>query len=291
MTVREEALGLRISIKKLRNTGMKYKEIGRILNVSHPTISKWVNRPNVADLHRPGRTPKINTDAARIIKASALNKWTDQGASTRSIAKKLKRSGINVTHVAVHLWIKKQDWGKKLYKNKTKPLLTELNIKDRQTFCDEMRLKGYLPSYQGRIKSRKILFTDEKIFPLFHKPNSKNHRIRTLNPELIKPQKMPAFNSFVYCAGGIHYKGKSKLVFHPGGRLNTKKYIQLILPKYVEECKKYKLLLQQDGLKAHYSAKSRKYLSHNKVELLTSHWPGNSPDLVRFYFNYIIRIP
>jgi transposase len=277
---KNEQLGIRVAIKKLYSKGFSYRLIRDILDVSIPTISKWVNRADVESKPGRGRKSKINSRIASIIDSRALDKWTDRGASTRSIARYLNTIGVRISHMSIQRYFRKQIWGKP-YKMKKKPMLSLRNKQDRLRFCNEMINKGYKLNPAGIRKSNRILFTDEKIFPLFHSPNAQTHRMRSRDPTTIPTNLSPVFNSFLYVAAGFYSAGKTKLIFYPSARLNSKSYIRDILPSYIKICEEKHLVLQQDGLPSHFSNQTRNFL-RGKVELIHEFWPGNSPDLV-FY--------
>lgn len=74
-------------------------------------------------------------------------------------------------------------------------------------------------------------------------------------------------------------KGVTDLIFCRTARLNSKRYLERILPKFREYAEKKRVLyLQQDGNRAHWTKICRKYIEKNFKDLMFP-WPGNSPDL------------
>ncbi len=100
----EEKIGNRVAIQKLHSKGFTQKKISEILGLNLNKVSKWVKRISVKDLKRTGRPSKISTRIAKLIEKVSMNKWTDQGASTRSISKLLKRQGNDISHMSVQLF-------------------------------------------------------------------------------------------------------------------------------------------------------------------------------------------
>jgi transposase len=282
MACSSERIGNRVAIKKLHSAGFKYKEISRILRVNYNTVCRWVNRSAVEDRIRSGRPCKISGRLERLVDRESIDKWTDQGGSTRAISKLLKRSGHNISHMSVQRYFKKKPWGHP-YKQRTKPLLSRRNITDRKNFCDSLIRKGFTLTPGGISKTEKILFTDEKIFSLHHIPNKQNHRMRTHNPKTIPFKQVPVMDSFVYVAGGFYSGGLTRLIFYDSGRLDSDYYIRKILPTYLKLCQTKQLKLQQDGLPVHFSNKTVRAINNSGVELIHESWPGNSPDLVSFF--------
>ncbi|KAJ4426585.1 hypothetical protein ANN_26383 [Periplaneta americana] len=103
-----------------------------------------------------------------------------------------------------------QDWGRRSYVPRMKPMLSEKNISDRIKFCERLLKEGYTPT--ARILRAHILFTDESLVELHSILNRQNARIRTADPSSIKPTQVPKFCVKIMVAGGISRYGKTQLV-------------------------------------------------------------------------------
>ncbi|KAJ4426681.1 hypothetical protein ANN_26479 [Periplaneta americana] len=106
-----------------------------------------------------------------------------------------------------------QDWGRRSYVPRIKPMLSEKNISDRIKFCDRLLKEGYTEDAPAaRILRAHILFTDESLVELHSIPNRQNARIRTADPSSVKPTQVPKFGVKIMVAGGISRYGKTQFV-------------------------------------------------------------------------------
>jgi len=101
--------------------------------------------------------------------------------------------GISLSYSTVKRVLDKVAWGKPRQGiNSMK--LDERVKKDRLIVSKYLIKQGFTDSLSGTVKSRRILFTDEKSIYLVSTPNRKNHVIRTdLNDDFRRIQ-IPKFN-------------------------------------------------------------------------------------------------
>ena len=83
---------------------------------------------------------------------------------------------------------------------------------------------------------------------------------------------------------GISFNGKGRLHFIPEkAKLNTKLYVDTLLPKLVADCKMLLpvgFIIQQDGTTAHTAHVAQDWIATNCTGVIgNDEWPPNSPDL------------
>jgi len=74
------------------------------------------------------------------------------------------------------------------------------------------------------------------------------------------------------------------MLFIPdSAKVNAKRYIELLLPRLIEECKSHAMsgfILQQDGVPARTAKLAQNWFAANSSEFIgKSEWPPNSPDV------------
>ncbi|KAJ4435324.1 hypothetical protein ANN_17934 [Periplaneta americana] len=180
-----------------------------------------------------------------------------------------------------------QDWGRRSYVPRIKPMLSEKNISDRIKFCERLLKEGYTEDPPAaRILRAHILFTDESLVELHSIPNRQNARIRTADPSSIKPTQVPKFGVKIMVAGGISRYGKTQLVIvNEKKNVNGEYYCTHILPAYSKVLrdstkfpKQHIAFLMQDGARAHTAKSTLDTIKNSGIKVWTD-WPGNSPGL------------
>ena len=198
-------LAKRLQVKNLYEKGFSYTQISEITSSSLWFICKWIRRSSVLDKQRTGKPTKISRRAKNIILSKSLNKWTDQGGSSRNIAKILKQKGIDISRSTVQRYLFKT-FGKPR-RQKVENKLSIRNIRGRISFCQRMVALGFSPNRRGENLCKKLFFTDEKYFYLHHAPNKQNHKFRTYDISTIPPVLKVKFDSSQLVAWGISSLG------------------------------------------------------------------------------------
>ena len=126
----------------------------------------WISRSKgekvLTDLPRSGRPSKLKSAKAMKLLQNAKYK---RGNSTRTIATKLSKSGIHVSHQKVARSLKAR--GRKPLRRKRPPLLTKQQRQKRLQFA-----KGHKNLTEKDWEN--FVFSDEAPFILFIRPNLQN---------------------------------------------------------------------------------------------------------------------
>ena len=145
---------------------------------------------------------------------------------------------------------------------------------------------------------RRVLFTDESPFELFHPPNRQNNRVWAHRPSEVPPTETVRQPLKIMVWGMMSYRGLSDLHIIPRGQTVTADYyVEGILSKTATSAMARKekkgppteakllpnmsrAIFQQDGAPAHRARKTQEWCrSHFPAFWDKDEWPGNSPDL------------
>ncbi|KAI6650060.1 MhmaT1 transposase [Oopsacas minuta] len=181
--------------------------------------------------------------------------------SHRKIAARVKISNASTQRIVTKVL------GYKSFKRTKTGSLTDTVIHKRVQRC--RKLLTWLKS----VNPKRIVFSDEKIFSIDEKCNSKNSCIYSISrkdiPEQFRTVQKSQYSKSVMVWAGISSIGKTPLVFVPEGtKINAKVYQDLILDKYVRNIgstfmKGEKMIFQQDGAPAHIAKSTLQWLSSN----------------------------
>lgn len=139
-------------------------------------------------------------------------------------------------------------------------------------------------------KTKRVFFTDEKIFYLNPPVNSQNNRVwstgrkRDVDPQRLLVQRAK-FSAHLMVSAGICYGGKGRLHFvDEKAKINAEYYVNKLLPGLIGDCQNLSpnnnFIFQQDGAPAHASRHAQEWLEQNTPDFIKKdEWPPNSPDL------------
>jgi hypothetical protein len=136
-------------------------------------------------------------------------------------------------------------------------------------------------------RSKKILFTDEKVFyldpPTSHGLVWGSGRKRDISPERLIKQRAK-FSRHVMVSAGVCFTGKGRLHFVAENvKINSKYYTEELLPLLIEDCHTLlhdEFIFQQDGAPAHTARQTQDWLQQHASDFIgKDQWPPNSPDL------------
>jgi len=167
------------------------------------------------------------------------------------------------------------------YKMRIEPKLTEEHKNKRKKFVNWVRHNF------RKEDTRRILFSDEKIFDLDGMYNSQNQRIWAASRDeadekggIKVEQKFP---QKVMVWLGVCSKGVTPLVTFDQGIVDHVEYIQNVFPvalEYGNTTFGKHWTFQQDGAKPHVHHLTQKWCrDHFPSFIDKNHWPPNSPDL------------
>ena len=145
---------------------------------------------------------------------------------------------------------------------------------------------------------RRVLFSYESLFELFHSPNRQNDRVWLTDRLQLVPTETVKFPGKLHVWGMMSYNGLSDLHIIPKGQsVNASYYIEEILCKTMLSslqrdgeiggvCERRLMpdmssaIFQQDGAPAHTAKITQNWLKTNVPNFWTKDiWPPNSPDL------------
>ena len=171
------------------------------------------------------------------------------------------------------------------------PRISPKQKENRLTFCKE-RLRWTVEDW------RRVLFSDESPFELFHTPNRQNDWIWTRDRASITPHEKVKFPSKLHVWRLMSYTALSDLHIIPQGRTVTADYfIEEILNQTLLSSLKRKrrtgsvltrkllpnmseYIFQQDGAPAHNATRTQDWCrQHLNAFWAKGTWSGNSPDL------------
>ena len=253
--------------------GQSTRDIGAAMECSSATVSYWVGKPNGRTKRR--ESPRSVTRRQRLEMVKKVMQRRKPGAySTRDAMYDLQNKfGIRVKRTTV--WRDLRALG---FKPKVRPRTTvaSQSIPARVAFCRVNR----------RFDSRRIVFTDEKIFTT----NDNTGRIEWCDPKKLASRRLslrfPPGRVHIWAAIGVNFRCyvifPEKQQNEEGDgpfRLTGDKYKRRCLQgKLVRHLKSGNYVLQQDGARAHWEAGVVRYLNGKGVQLLQN-WPAHSPDL------------
>ncbi|KAI6655853.1 hypothetical protein LOD99_1587 [Oopsacas minuta] len=148
---------------------MLIHQVAKVVGVSIRTIRRWLLRFKAGESlkNRKGRGKKTPvTMVPKVVIAKTIGK---KMKSTRYISKNLQSKGFSISHVTVDSYIRK-NLKVRPYKPQVQPKLTEKQRTARLKFCNE-RKDWSINTW------KRVLFSDESSFELFHTPNKQNDRV------------------------------------------------------------------------------------------------------------------
>ena len=287
---KEHPLSTRHRAVGMVSGGMTQAAVAKELGVSVRSIQTWMarNRRKESLENRTGRGRKtVLTRVSKIVLAKCVQK---RHQSTRKLARKLTSKGYPASKTTVHNYMTKCLHLKPL-KPRCQPKLTEEQKMKRLKFAQE-RKNWSIQDW------RRVLFSDESSFEIFHRPNRQNDRVWAHRSSDVAPTETVKHPLKVMVWAMMSYQGLSELHFVPRGQTVTAEYyVEEVLKKAATSTmqrKKQKgspttvkllprmsdAIFQQDGAPAHNAARTQKWCRDNLPSFWEKGvWPGNSPDL------------
>jgi transposase len=252
----------RQSILHLWNTGIrKAKEIHARTNIPLTTIydniRKLKKTGTVDHARGNGRPKKITAKASR-----ALGQYVrrDTSLSTRTLATKLSKLDVHVSHVTVSKHLADLGYSKCL--PRATPMLTPKHKQKRVEWA-----RTHLNDDWSR-----TLFSDETAFQLFRNTVERWYKNA---PEV---RAMPKDRTKIMAWGGFCVEGKTSL-FCFRRIMDANFYVEILrgrMPEIIEMLGDH-WRFQQDNDPKHTSRIAKAYLQEDVPEVMD--WPSNSPDL------------
>ena len=197
--------------------------------------------------------------------------------STREIAKEIGIAQSSVINIA------KKDLALHCYK-RTPAQVLSADTKRKRLDRSKLLLRRLTVA-----KSKRVFYTDEKVFYIDPPINSQNNRLWSsgrkstvpVNRLLVQRAK---FSQRLMVSAGVCYGGKGRLHFVPDGtKINANYYCNELLPLLVDDCSTIlhdDFVFQQDGAPSHTARHTQEWLAVNCPDFVEKdQWPPNSPDL------------
>ena len=278
----------KIRIQTLREQGLGAKAIKKVYpekQWSLTTLNRLCRQINdtgsVIERKKGSGRPKSARTTENIAKVHELicsqEDRPGTSKSTREIARAVGISEGSVRNIA------KSDIGLSSFKRTPVQVINEATRQKRLT-----RSKSLLRRLTVQ-KSKRVFFTDEKIFYISPPVNSQNNRLwsagrkRDVDPKRLLVERAK-FSAHVMVSAGISYAGKGRLHFVADkAKINADYYVNSLLPQLIEDCEKLmpgSFIFQQDGAPAHTARQTQEWLALKCPEMINKdEWPPNSPDL------------
>lgn len=270
------------AIEFLYRIGKNAKEIIEFTGIRSPTVYACINRfketGTSATTTKSGH-PATALSAQNILKARKIISKNPE-KSQAEIAKK-----IGISKASMSRMVRKK-LKSRSYRISHGPLLTDTHKQSRLEKAQ--RMLEFVNTNPDRIN--RVLFTDEKIFPIgryFNRQNQRQILSRITKHRRWKTIGHTAFPKSVMVWAGVSGMGKTKLAFLDRGvRINSAIYQSKILKKRAKlDSQKIfghkKWWFQQDWAPAHGSGSTLAYCNDVFKGRYwdKTMWPSNSPDL------------
>jgi inhibitor of nuclear factor kappa-B kinase subunit alpha len=278
----------KLRIQTLREQGLGAKAIRAAYPDKHwslSTLQKICHRVNergsAAERKKGSGRPKTarteqNVEAVELLICSQEGR-PGTHSSTREIAEQLGISHTSVSNIA------KKDLRLKSFRRIPGQVLNATTRQKRLTRCRQLLRRCTVQ------KTRRLFFTDEKVFYLDPPVNSTTSKVwatgrkRDVDPQRLIRQRAK-FSRSVMVSAGVCSQGKGRLHFVPEKvKINAAHYMEQLLPKLVEDCHNLlgqDFVFQQDGAPAHTAHQTQQWLAENCPDFIgKDEWPPNSPDL------------
>ena len=267
MDVQNSRIGKRLRAIGMLESGISQKQIAQTLGVTVKTVWNWKTKilsgKSMADKPRSGRPTRLSRVPKIIIRKSLGKRWQ----FTRKLACIVSKNSQRVSKDTIHRYLR-NTIGAKPYKRPSQPKLSEKQKEQRLQYCLSHK-------FWDEQDWKRVLFSDESSFELFHPTNRQNDRVWSQNARNIEPIQTVKFPPKIMVWGMMSGTGISELHFLPPKQsVNAEYYIKEILEKSclstlkrrkttgpVTERKMCRLMSEaifmQDGAPAH-TAKRRK---------------------------------
>ena len=278
----------RIKIQTLREQGLgakamqtAYPHKGWSLNTLQWMCRRIDKTGSVVERKVGSGKPKSARSEANIamVKDMICSQEDEPGTSksTRNIASEVGISATSVRRIA------KLDLSLSSFRRMPAQVINEATRLKRLTRCKQLIRRLTVN------KTKKVFFTDEKLFYVSPPVNCQNDRVwsagrkRSISPKRLLVQRA-RFSASVMVSAGVSYGGKGSLHFvAEKAKINADYYTNNLLPKLIENCNNLApndFIFQQDGAPAHTSRLAQDWLEQHCPDFIKKdEWPPNSPDL------------
>jgi len=278
----------KLRIQTLREQGLGAKAI----RASYPdknwslstlqTICRRVDETGSAVVRRVGsgrpksaRTAQKITEVGELICSQEDKPGTSK--SSRQVATQLNISASSVRRIA------KLDLKLSAFRRVSAQVLSD-TVKGKRLARSKALLKRLTVE-----RTKRVFFTDEKIFYLNPPVNHQNDRVwakggkKNVNTSRLLIERAK-FAPHLMVSAGVCYGGKGQLHFvDEQAKVNASYYVTKLLPNLIQDCRHFlsdNFIFQQDGAPAHTAALAQDWIQKNCSDFIgKDEWPPNSPDL------------
>ena len=219
----------RTELVSLYKGGWRIPSLAKRFKCSQGWVKYWNSRSKrkivLTDLPRSGRPSKLKSAKAMKLLQNAEYK---RGNSTRTIARRLFKSEIHVSHQTVARSLKARGW--KPLRRKRQLLLAKRQRQKRLQFAkDHQNLTEY--------GWEKFIFSDEASFFLFGRPNPQNDVVWGFQECQVPEAPQIKNSAYVMFWGDISATALTRLHLVPPGKTVTANYyMNTILERNLKHC-------------------------------------------------------
>lgn len=273
-TLREQGLGAKAIKSAYPGKRWSLTTIKRLCRKVDDTGSALERKPV------SGRPKSARTAGNIALVSDLICSQEDQPGTSLSLRQAAGEVGISRESVRR---ITQRDLGMRCFKRLPVQVINE------QTRLKRLQRSQQLLNGVSAAKSKRVFFTDEKLFYISPPVNSQNNRIwavgrkRDVSSKRLLTERAK-FSQSVMVSAGVCYGGKGRLHFiDEKAKVNAALYVNSLLPKLIQDCNQLLpngFVFQQDGAPAHSARLTQQFLEQNVTEFIAKdQWPPNSPDL------------
>lgn len=287
---KEYSVSFRSKAVGMVHGGMSPKRVCQQLNIGRSQLFVWLKREKLGQglSSKPGRgrKPTIHPVAKRVI-AMATGK---RHQSTRKLSQRLTRHGYTISRSTVHRYLR-TTLGMKPFRLSRRPKLTERQREHRLRFAKDHK-DWSVDDW------KRVLWSDESPFELFHPPNRHNDRVWAASGSEVPAVPTVKHPTKVHVWGMISHRAMSQLHVVPQKAVINGEYYRANI--LANECLNAinrtaqdggilqrslmadtsQAIFMQDGAPPHTAQKTQQWCRENLPGFWGKQvWPGNSPDL------------
>jgi transposase len=260
----------RAAVQIYLDQGLTWTAIQRKLQCSTRFIQRWKGGQDCFDdKPRSGRSRFFDSTAKKVSLKHRIGK---RGQSTRHIASFISSKGLgSVSHVTV--WRQLKADGAHPFHRVPQPKLNPKQKQQRRRFAND----------HTDTQWSSVLFSDEKHFRLYSRPNVHNDVVWAYDSEQVPAYEVQQYGPEVRVWAAAARDGRSQLHFYEGG-LTSENYIKILdksmLPAAEGIFDGSDYIFQQDNATAHSATDTQEWLQEHVPDFFDKDtWPAKSPDL------------
>ena len=224
---KEYSVSFRSKAVGMVHGGMSPKRVCEHLSIGRSQLFIWMKREKLGQglSNKPGRgrRPSIHPVAKRVI-AMATGK---RHQSTRKLSQRLTRHGYRISRSTVHRYLR-ENLGVKPFKLSRRPKLTERQQEHRLRFAKERK------NWSAE-DWRRVLWSDESAFELYHPPNRHNDRVWAASTSEVPTVSTVKHPTKVHVWGMMSHRAVSQLHVVPQKTVINGEYYRYLTVLYLTD--------------------------------------------------------